>query len=471
MTDARIFNDELNALERIFFSLVGKDGTDAALHRVEEEYNFKINQKEVVFGKTKLNRLFRINISKFFFFFNLTVYMKIDQDDDCHDNHYELFYEKIFYSYRAAKDKSDELKERLSKSSSLTFLLEEIVLSNYHKHFFFSFVSIFYSIKALKFFFLIYLSVSFFSNILLIDQPTSLGINFKDLKGSDLGYIFMEFDKIILVIVLAFQVDEVQYKFELTKYKKHWFEDVILPLDVKDNPDKYLKPGDYVIVSRDDKYYHHAIYSDKKKVIHVRRFNSEIIEDDWMVFYGEIETTICKRIFIYRQDERNKNEIILVARSLIGPIKNQYSLFKRNCRHFAHYCATGSHVGNEIMNHSLSYMNVITSLYYNFYFYSIIESEGSFYLFYKFFIFLNYLIYFNLLLPIKLKDTFLNISIFTLPIFIIHIIGILMYFSRSDIKNASKLFIRILPALGIFALHVFISRVKKHYRWLKFQDK
>jgi hypothetical protein len=155
-----------------------------------------------------------------------------------------------------------------------------------------------------------------------------------------------------------FCFDIFSYNVTLEKKQKLWYEDYDLPDDVRNSPETYLDPGDYVIVSRKDKYYHHAIYSGNNKIIHVRRPTSEIKEDEWEVFYGEDgQKSVCKRIFIFREKERNKNEVLDCARSLIGPIQDKYNLFKRNCRHFAHYCATESFVGNEIHNHSLNFIH------------------------------------------------------------------------------------------------------------------
>jgi hypothetical protein len=51
--------------------------------------------------------------------------------------------------------------------------------------------------------------------------------------------------------------------------------DFELPGDVENNPDLYLKPGDYVLIERKQRYYHHAIYivnngeGQKNQIIHI----------------------------------------------------------------------------------------------------------------------------------------------------------------------------------------------------------
>jgi hypothetical protein len=155
------------------------------------------------------------------------------------------------------------------------------------------------------------------------------------------------------------------------------FEDYQLPDDVKNNPGSHLTPGDYVMILRKKPvpYNHHAIYIGKDKdgydkVIHI--FNDEkentqsikkeknsikhllevkreayVREDKWERFYRDLNTKCYKRCFLFKH--KTNEDIVKTAQEQMAENtrKGEYTLLKKNCRHFATFCATNFNLPDE----------------------------------------------------------------------------------------------------------------------------
>ncbi|CAF1462456.1 unnamed protein product [Adineta steineri] len=134
-----------------------------------------------------------------------------------------------------------------------------------------------------------------------------------------------------------------------------------VPDNVRYNPDTYLKPGDFVMIKRENPYisYNHAgIYSGNAEIIHISvpddchgngKFNKEearIMKTSWSTFYGDKAAEINIVLRFYKR--RTNEEVLQVAESLIGARKGTYHFLRENCQHFAGYCQTGYDFSPEV---------------------------------------------------------------------------------------------------------------------------
>lgn len=121
-----------------------------------------------------------------------------------------------------------------------------------------------------------------------------------------------------------------------------------MPNDVYDNPDKYLKPGDYVLITRrlsNFNLYHHAgIYIGENKIIHISAPNndgkfkscSQVLETDFAKFYKTKDTEIVVWVCFFKK--KTREQIIDTANQLKGTQVGEYNFVLKNCQHFSSFC-------------------------------------------------------------------------------------------------------------------------------------
>jgi hypothetical protein len=146
---------------------------------------------------------------------------------------------------------------------------------------------------------------------------------------------------------------------------RYYFTQVKLPDKCKTVPDKYLKKGDHVYITRKCGIYHHdAIYLGNKRVVHIfgemsTNTNVKAKEDSWENFVGVnadggVSWFGTVYVIVYRLRTRSPDKIVSEALQLASDSYGEgiYNFLSKNCQHFASYCCTGKEI--SLGAHSLS---------------------------------------------------------------------------------------------------------------------
>lgn len=125
--------------------------------------------------------------------------------------------------------------------------------------------------------------------------------------------------------------------------------------------------GDHLKTPRND-YYHHGIYIGHNKVIHYSGFargfckgpiqETTLTDFAWpggqpefnYAYYENDQVGCLNGYYVLRmpQGAFDREAIIERARSRLG--EADYSLFRNNCEHFAHWCVTGNAVSHQVQS-------------------------------------------------------------------------------------------------------------------------
>jgi hypothetical protein len=151
----------------------------------------------------------------------------------------------------------------------------------------------------------------------------------------------------------------------LTYRADYYFAQVKMSDECKIYPDKYLKKGDHVYITRKCGIYHHdCIYLGNRRVVHINGDMSNIAEvkakeDKWENFVGYYDDGSVSwfgtiYVIVYRLTIRNPDEICEVAQKLASKAyaKGDYNFVLKNCQHFASFCCTGKEI--SLGSHSVS---------------------------------------------------------------------------------------------------------------------
>ena len=154
-------------------------------------------------------------------------------------------------------------------------------------------------------------------------------------------------------------------------YLDYYFTQVKLPDECKTDPDKYLKRGDHVYITRKCGIYHHdAIYLGDKRVVHIfgevsEKTNVKAKEDCWENFVGvdkdgSVPWFGTVYVIVYRLRTRSAEKIVSEALKLASDSygKGMYNFLSKNCQHFASYCC----IGKEMSMGALGLSDVILPL-------------------------------------------------------------------------------------------------------------
>jgi hypothetical protein len=120
-----------------------------------------------------------------------------------------------------------------------------------------------------------------------------------------------------------------------------------IPLDVRNNPNEYLRPGDFVLGRRC--FYEHAgIFIGNDEIVHFSASETadgkfkgvaKIMKTSWAKFCTDQTKSI--RVLFNVLRHKKLEEVVETAIQSIGTEKGQYSLIGNNCQHFANYCLNG----------------------------------------------------------------------------------------------------------------------------------
>jgi hypothetical protein len=136
-----------------------------------------------------------------------------------------------------------------------------------------------------------------------------------------------------------------------------YFAETVLPSDVIDDPDKYLKPGDIISVPIGTQFYkkahHFAIYIGAKKVAHVSAHGGPKAESvarigNFCPDFVENNGIVKKLVFSYKI--REPKSIVAIAKDFAEKAfrEGMYYMPEQNCQHFVTLCAFGFEFSPEI---------------------------------------------------------------------------------------------------------------------------